>query len=170
MIGELNNTTWTKQLCIVRTVLWVCRLKPYKTWLLFFRHLLERRFFCLAFYFRWKSFVLIDHILSETVCLSCFCVLFSNIYTKIKFTAKSSSNLCNFYSKVIVWNFCLRKYFLLFFAESELLMFHNNVVNISEKFNKWNLLKILLQITYPTDFCMLWLHFYYGKKWKYLIF
>ena len=68
-------------------------------------------FFCLAFYFRWKSFVLIDHIMSETICLFCFCVLFSNIYTKIKFTAKSWFDLCNFYSKVIFMNFCLRKCF-----------------------------------------------------------
>ena len=137
--------------------------------LLSFQHLLERHF-CLAFYFKWKYFVLIDHILSETIRLFCFCVLFSNIFTKIKVTAKSWSDLCNFYSKVIFWNFCLRKYFLLFFAEFELLMFFNNIVKISEKLNKWNLLKIRLQITYPIDFCMICLHFYYGKKWKYLIF
>ena len=44
--------------------------------------------FCIAFYFKWKYFVLADHILSETICLLCFYVLFSNIYTKIKVTAK----------------------------------------------------------------------------------
>ena len=44
-----------------------------------------------------KYFVLIDIILSETICLFCFCVLFSNIYPKIKFTAKNWSDLCNFY-------------------------------------------------------------------------
>ena len=70
--------------------------------------------FCLAFYFKWKYFVLIDHILSETICLLCFCVLFSNIYTKIKVTAKNLSDLCNFYSKVIFWDFCPRKYFFTF--------------------------------------------------------
>ena len=86
--------------------------------------------FCLAFYFKWTSFVLTDHILSETICLFYFCVLFSNIYTKIKFTAKSWSDLYNFNSKVIFWNFYLRKYFLLSFAEFELLMFHNNIVKI----------------------------------------
>ena len=119
---------------------------------------------------KWKYFILVDHILSETICLLCFCVLFSSIYTQIKVTAKSWSDLCYFYSKVIFWNFCLRKYFLLLFAEFELLAFYNNIVKISEKLNKWNLLKIWLQVTYPTDFCMIWLHFYYGKKWKYLIF
>ena len=65
--------------------------------------------------------------------------------------------------------FVLEKYFLLFFAEFELQTFYNNIVKNSEKLNKWNLLKIRLQVTYPTDFCMIWLHFYYGKKWKYLI-
>ena len=49
-------------------------------------------------------------------------------------------------------------------------MFYNNIVKISEKLNKWNLLKIWPQVIYPIDFCMIWLHFYYGKKWKYLIF
>ena len=105
--------------------------------LMSFRHLLERRF-CLTFYFKWKSFVLADHILSETICLFYFCVLFSNIYTKIKLTAKSWSDLCNFNSKGIFWNFYLRKYFSLSFAEFELLMFHNKIVKISEKLNKWN--------------------------------
>ena len=50
------------------------------------------------------------------------------MYPKIKFIAKNLSDLCNFYSKVMFWNFCLRKYFLLFFTECELLMFHNNIV------------------------------------------
>ena len=62
-------------------------------------------FFCLAFYFKWKYFVLIKRILSETVCLFCFCDLFSNIYSKIKFTAINWSYLCNFYSKVIFFFF-----------------------------------------------------------------
>ena len=79
---------------------------------------------------------MIDYILSETICLFCFCVLFSNMYPKIKFIAKNWSDLCNFYSKMIFWNFCLSKYFLLFFAEFKLLMFHNNIVKISEKLNK----------------------------------
>ena len=37
-------------------------------------------FVCLGFYVKWNYFVLIDHILSETICLFCFCVLFSNKY------------------------------------------------------------------------------------------
>ena len=120
--------------------------------------------FCLAFYLECKYFVLIEYILSETICLFCFCVLLSNMYPKIKFIAKHWSDLCNFYSKVIFWKFCLSKYFLLFFAEFELLMFHNNIVKISEKWNKQNLLKICLQVTYPTNFCIFFIHFYYGKK------
>ena len=70
--------------------------------------------------------------LSETICLLCFCVLFSNIYTKIKFAAKSWSDLCNFYSTVMFLNFCLRKYFLLFFPEFELLKFYNNIVKFQK--------------------------------------
>ena len=111
--------------------------------------------FCLAFYFKWKCFVLIDHILSETICLFCFCVLFSNIYPKIRLTTKNWSGLCNFYITVIFWNFFLRRCFLLFFAEYEILIFYNNIVKTSEKLNKLNLLKICLLVTYPTDFCFL---------------
>ena len=55
-------------------------------------------------------------------------------------------------------------FFLLFFAEFELMMFHNNIVKISEKLNKQNLLKICLQVTYPADFWMICILFYYGKK------
>ena len=98
-------------------------------------------------------------------------VVCSQIFTvKLNLRPKNWSDPCNFYSKVIFWSFCLRKYFLLFFAEFKLLMFHNNIVKISEKMNKRNLLKICLQVTYPTDFCKICIHFYYMKKWKYLIF
>ena len=88
------------------------------------------------------------------------------MYPKIKFTAKNRSDLCKFYSKVIIWNFFLRKYFLLFFAEFKLLMFYNNIVKISENLNNWNLLKICSQVSYPTDFCIICIHFYNGEKVK----
>ena len=48
-------------------------------------------------------------------------------------------------------------------------MFHTNIVKISENLNKQNLLKICLQSIYSTDFCVICIHFYYGKKWEYLI-
>ena len=117
--------------------------------------------------------MLIDYILSETICLFHFNVLFSNIYPKIKFAAKNRSDLCIFYSKVIFWIFWifrLRKYFLLSYVEFKLLMFHNNIVKILEILNKRNLLKTCLQVIYPIGFCIICIHFYYGKKWKYLIF
>ena len=65
-------------------------------------------------FFAWR-FILNENILfrmtisSETICLFCFCVLFSNMYPKIKFMAKHWADLCNFYSKVIFWIFLLRK-------------------------------------------------------------
>ena len=87
--------------------------------------------FCLAFYFKWKYFVLVDHILSETICLLCFCVLFSNIYTKNKVSAKSWSDLCNFYSKVI--------FFLNFFLENS---FYFSLLNL----NLWRFTTMLWKI------------------------
>ena len=61
--------------------------------------------FCLAFYFKWKYYVLTDLIESETICRFYFCVLFTNIYPKIKFMTKNWSDLCHIYSKVIFWIF-----------------------------------------------------------------
>ena len=50
-------------------------------------------------------------------------------------------------------------------------MFHNNIMNISETLNKRNLLKICLpEVTYPTDFCIICIHIYYGKRRKYFLF
>ena len=88
-------------------------------------------FFCLAFYLKCIYFVPFDHILSEIICPFCFCVLISNIYLRIKFTAKNWSDLCNVgsihvgcrsgpyttnvYSKAILGNFYFKKIVLLFF-------------------------------------------------------
>ena len=72
--------------------------------------------------------------------------------------------------KIFSGIFDLGNIFLFFFAEFELLMFQNNIMKISEKLNKRNLLKICLQVTFPTDFCIICIHFYYGRKWQYLIF
>ena len=101
------------------------------------------------------SFILNDFFFWLTISYKkpfCFCVLFSNIYSKTEFTVINWSGLCNFYSKVIFLNFCLRKYFLLSFSKFKLLIFHNNIMKISEKLNKQNLLKICFQVTYPSDF------------------
>ena len=121
--------------------------------------------------------------LIRNICLLCFCVLFSNMYPKIKFITKNWSGLCNFYSSDFFFGEFLSKkiFFLRFFAEFKLLMFYNNIVKISEKLNKQNLLKICLQVTYPTNFCIICIHFFFTmgksscilgprKKRKYLIF
>ena len=121
-------------------------------------------------YLKWKYFVLIDNILSETICLFCFCVLFSNMYPKIKFIAKNWSDLCNFYSKVIFWDFCLSKHFLLFFAEFKLLMFHNNIVKISEKIEQVKLVENLHPSYLPYKFLHNFHSFLLWEKVKILVF
>ena len=50
----------------------------------------------LAFYLKWKK-VCSDPILLETINISIYPAVFSNIYHKIKFTAIIWSNLGNFY-------------------------------------------------------------------------
>ena len=93
------------------------------------------------------------------------------MYPEIKFTTKYWFDLYNFYSKVTFGTFVWENTFLLFFAEFELLMFHKSIVKIAEKINKRNLLKICLQVIYPTYFCVSYIQFiYYRKKWKYLMF
>ena len=44
-----------------------------------------------------------------------------------------------------------------FFAEFELRMFHNNIVKISEKLDKRNLLKICLQVMHSTFYLFIYL-------------
>ena len=126
--------------------------------------------FCLVFYFRWKSFVKIDHILSKTICLFCFCVLFSNIYTKIKFTAKSGSDLCNFYSKVIFWNFCLRKYVLFSLLNLNCWCFITILWNFQKNWTSGTCWKSGSKL--PFLHISAWFGFIFtlGKKWNYLIF
>ena len=83
--------------------------------------------------------------------------------------AKNGSDICNFCSK-LDFGKSGRKHFLLFFMDFKLLMFHNNIVKVSEILNKENLLKTCLKFTYPIDFCIFCSHFYKGKKRKYSIF
>ena len=133
--------------------------------LLSFRHHLERRF-CLAFYFKWQYFVLIDHILSVTIWL----FLFSKNYPNINFTAKHWSDLWTFFSKVIFVGKFVKENNIYFI----LLNLYNwcfttilwKFEKIWEKLNKRNLLKFCLQVTYPTHFCIICIHFYCGEKVK----
>ena len=127
--------------------------------------------FCLAFYFERKYFVLNDHILSETICLFCFCVLFSNMYPKIKFMTKIWSDLCNFYSKVIFLEFLIKKVIFIFLCR-------NWFIGVSQQYCE-NFRKIkqaeLVENLPPSYLPYRFLHnlhsfFYYGEKWKYLIF
>ena len=112
-----------------------------------FRHHSEKCFL-LRILFKMKVFVLIDNILSETICIFCFCVLFSNIYPKIRYTVKNQSDLCKFYSKVIFFfKFLSKKVFLTFLSWIWIIdVSHINIVKISEKINKQNLLKTCLQL------------------------
>ena len=88
--------------CDTRSTLSMCAL--FDVWLLSIPHHLERCLFCLAFYCKWKYFVLTDHFVSGTVCLFCSCTLFSNIYYKISFTAKNWSDLA---ISIVNWIFFL---------------------------------------------------------------
>ena len=58
-------------------------------------------------------------------------------------------------------------FFLLLFTNFKLLMFHNNIVNISEIINKGNLLKTCLKSSYHTNFCIFCSHFSYRKKYSF---
>ena len=92
------------------------------------------------------------------------------MYPKIKFIAKNWSDLCNFYSKVIFWNFCVSKYFLPFFAEFELFMFHNNIVKISEKIERAELVENLPPSYLPYEFLHNFHSFFLWEKVKILDF
>ena len=93
--------------------------------------------------------VIISYALSEPFVFS-VSALSSNIYCKINFMTQNGSDLCNFYSKLKFGIFFYKKLFVsFFFADFKLLMFHNSISLIS---NKWNLLKTFTETTYPIAF------------------
>ena len=60
---------------------------------------------------------------------------------------------CNFYSKLeLFFEKKSRFFFLPLFTDFKLLMFHNNILKISEILNKWNWLKTCIQPTYLSIF------------------
>ena len=73
-------------------------------------------------------------------------------------------------SKVIFGDFCLRKYFLLFFAEFALLMFYNNIVKISEKIEQVVFVENLAPSYLPYRFLNDLAPFLLWEKVKILIF
>ena len=81
-------------------------------------NILWKDVFRLAFYTKWKCFVLIDQILSGTInFVFSVSALYFQIYIflcKINFTAKNGSGQCNFYSKLEFWKKIITNYFFLF--------------------------------------------------------
>ena len=76
---------------------------------------LGKMFFALRFIFQGKYSVLIDHILSESICLFCFCVLFSKVYSKIKITIKIGLTYDIFIIKLFFYLFFILFIFLFYF-------------------------------------------------------
>ena len=118
----------------------------------------QKESFCLAFWLTTsyqKPFVF-----SVSLCS------FSNIYPKIKFTPNNWSDLRNFYSKALFGNFCLKYYYFFFFFCWIWItdVSQQYCENVRKKLNMRNLIKI--QVTYPTDFCIICVNFYYGEKVK----
>ena len=73
---------------------------------------------CLAFYLKYKCFVLIDQIVSETICLFCFCDLFSNIYPYIKFSIKF---FLTYAVSIVMYFFFFFFFFLNFYVRKQFL-------------------------------------------------
>ena len=132
--------------------------------LLCFGHPSEIRFYLMFYSVKLLNWFVIKNILSETICCFCSSAWFPNIYCKF-FMAKNGSDLCNFCSELDFWKFFIKKkYFLFFFFNFKLLMFHHNIVKISEGLNKRSLLKVCIKTPCPIDFCIFCNHFYYWKK------
>ena len=81
--------------------------------------------------------------------------------------AKNESDLFNFFSKQEFWKFFIEKCFILF-INFKLLVFHYNIVEISDILNKWSMWTTCIQTIYPIEFCIFCI--YDGKKMKILDF
>ena len=132
----------------------------------------QKAVFCLTFYFILNDNILFWLTISYqiSICLFCFCFLFSNIYSKIKFTIKYWSNLWNFYTKVFFGEILSKKIFFTFLCWIGFIDVSQQFCENVKKIEQADFVEICLQVTYPTDFCIICIHFYYGKKRKYLIF
>ena len=120
-------------------------------------------FFFFAFYFKWNLFFFFFFLFFcfFVFFFFCFRVLLSNIYPKIKFTAKTWSDL--------LWISIKTEYILLFFVEFELLMFHNNIVKNSENWTSRTCGKSASKLPTLQISALFPFFSYYGKKWKYYI-
>ena len=83
------------------------------------------------------------------------------IYLRIKFKTKHWSDLCDIYSKVIFLEFLSKKIFFTFLCWIYII---DASQQDCENFRKNDLLKICLQVTYPTNFCIICIYFYYWKR------
>ena len=123
-------------------------------------------FFAWCFILKENSFFLIDHVFSETVCLFYFYALFSNICCKINFYGQKMELM--YVTSIVnqIFGIFYQTYFLLFCTVFKLLMFHNNIVKISESLNKLKLLKVCIKTTYPVDVLHIMQPFLYQEKKK----
>ena len=100
--------------------------------------------------------------------VSVFC---SQIYTlKLNLSPKVGLTYAISIVKWFFEMFVLVNIFYLFLLNLNYWCFTTILWKFQKKMNKQNLSKICLQVTYPTNFCIIFIHFYYGKKWKYWIF
>ena len=130
----------------------------------------EKTFFCSALYSKWKCSILINHILSETICLFCFCALFSNIYCKINFTTQ---NGLTYAISIVNWIFgkkLLEINFLLFFR---ILNYFCSITILWKLQKFWTsgiCWKPASKLSTLSIFCLICSHFHYWKNglfWKF---
>ena len=127
-----------------------------------------KNFFLFFFFFFFPFFFLFWLTISyQKPFLYSVSVLWSQIFTlKLNLQPKVGLTYAISIVKWLVWNFKLRKHFLVFFAAFELWLFYNNIAKFQKKKkqkSKRNLLKLCLQFTYTTDFCIICIYFNYGK-------
>ena len=97
---------------------------------------------------------------NHLLCL--FLCFFPNINCRINFMAKNGSDQCNFYSKLDFWNFFIKTYFLLFFTDFKLVMFHNEYCENFRNFVHVELVKnlhpkyLLYRFLHILEWYLLW--------------
>ena len=117
---------------------------------------------------------MIDHSLSGTISLFCFCAFFFFFFYKYLLFLLQPKLGLTYALSIVNWILFEKKniadYFLLFITDFKLLMCHKNIMKMSEVLKKWNWLKTCIQTTHPIKVCIIYNHFYHGEKWKFFIF
>ena len=130
-----------------------------------------KTFFIRRIHLTWKIDLWLTMSYQKSFLVSVPVLCFQIFTVKLILWPNMGLDLCNFYSNWILEFFFIKNYFLIFFfTDFKLLIFHKNIVKMTEILKTWNLLKTCIHNTSPVEFCIFCSHFLLWEKKEYIWF